>query len=127
MHPQDRKRLASTKLVFTTRHNYKYCYVVGKFRLYIYDNEESQKIDNNEYQIMCGNIEEKKDMFSTLNNVFNMNTFLSNLPPNKEIEIIDEYKRIGMALSDGFKKVADEKGWFRITFNEMKYLPGERS
>lgn len=119
MHPQDKKRFAATKIEFKNTHNYKYCYVSGKFRLYIYDNENDQKIDVNDYQIMCGAIDANASLFEDF-----IKTFPYSLPPP---EVKEEFNRIGPSLAEAFKKVIGEVGWFRVTFNEMKYIPGDRN
>lgn len=120
MHPQERKRMAKVKLEFKKDYNYKMCYQIGKFRLYVYDNEHHQKIDmiTSTNQIMCGHIPACKELLTN---------FAKNIPAQLLTqEMKCEIARIHANLTDGFAKVADSPDWFRITFNELKYIPGNK-
>lgn len=103
---------------FKKNYHYKICYLVGKFRLYIYDNEYHQKIDANQFQIMCGHIPAHEDIFNDFRKHFPVHTMSA--------EVGAEFDRVGMKVADAFKKVAGTQDWFRVTFNELKYTPGEK-
>jgi hypothetical protein len=53
--------------------------------------------------------------------------FYKNFPAaSMSEEIAEEFQRVGMKVADAFRKVAESQDWFRVTFNELKYIPGAK-
>lgn len=108
-------------LDFKKHYNYQYCYLVGKFRIYLYDNEHYQKIDANRYQLDCGKVDASTELF---------NDFKKNFPwQSMDREIGIEVERIGVKVTEAFQKALANypDAWFRITFDEPKYIQGDRN
>lgn len=121
---KEKAKESKVKLSFPKNFNYDTCYVIGKFKLYFYKDEEQFKLDSegNGYQIFGGKITDHKNLFLDFRNRIKTEPMFTK-------PIYDEADRVGMAATESYRKIydGDNSGWFRLTFDEPKYIPGKKS
>lgn len=116
---KEKAKESKVALTFPKNYNYEWCYVMGKFRLYTYNDPRMLEIDATPYEIYSGAMSEHNDTLT--------NFCKKVLESNMDADIKAEVNRVGMRAEESFTKMYDPSPGklFRITYGEPHYVRGK--